>query len=134
MKLKRNIAFLAVCTLLSFAGCAGGESDGTPELGLVTGTVTMDGAPLANVTVTFNSSDGQASFGTTDAEGKYELTYRGDAKGAKIGDHKVVIETPLEAPPEPGYKDPIPAKYNSKTTLTAIVKAGENTIDFDLTK
>ncbi len=133
MKLNRNIAILVVCALLSSVGCAGGGED-TPDLGQVTGTVAMDGAPLANVTVTFNSSDGQASFGTTDAEGKYELTYRGDAKGAKIGDHKVTIETPLEAPPEPGYKDPIPAKYNSKTTLTAIVKAGDNTIDFELTK
>ncbi|WP_417388055.1 carboxypeptidase-like regulatory domain-containing protein [Gimesia sp.] len=29
-------------------------------------------------------------------------------------------------------KDPIPAKYNSDTTLTAEVKQGENTIDFKL--
>jgi len=29
-------------------------------------------------------------------------------------------------------KDPIPAKYNTNTTLTADVKTGENTIDFKL--
>ena len=31
-----------------------------------------------------------------------------------------------------GKKNPIPAKYNTNTTLTAEVKAGENTIDFKL--
>jgi len=130
--ITRFASVLCLSTLLFVVGCGGGQDDG-PELGIVTGTVTMDGAPLPNVTVTFTSEKGQASFGTTDGEGKYELTFKGDAKGAEVGGHKVTIETPLEAPPEPGYKDPIPSIYNTKSALTAVVKEGENPpINFDL--
>jgi len=126
-------ASLCALTLLICVGCGGnGESD-QPDLGVVTGTVSMDGTPLGNVTVTFTSEGGQASFAKTDGEGKYELIYRGSDKGAEVGTHTVTIETPLEAPPAPGYKDPIPAMYNTKTTLSAVVKKGENPpIDFDL--
>ncbi len=135
MKLDKFVTLLLVLAVTFCAGCVGGGSEDLPEMGLVSGTVTMDGTPLANVSVTFTSTDGQASYGTTDADGKYELTFRGNIKGAKIGEHTVTIETPLEAPAGPGYKDPIPAKYNVKTTLTAIVKEGENpAIDFKLTK
>ncbi len=52
----------------------------------------MDGAPLANGTVTFTSSQGQTSFATTDGEGKYELIYRGNAKGAKGGLQTVLCD------------------------------------------
>ncbi|MBL4884358.1 MAG: carboxypeptidase regulatory-like domain-containing protein [Planctomycetaceae bacterium] len=128
---KFSVAFCAFA-LFVCVGCGGGADDG-PELGLVTGTVKMDGVPMANVTVTFTSEKGQASFAPTDGEGKYELIYRDNKKGAEIGSHTVTIETPLEAPPGPGYKDPIPAKYNAETTLTAMVKEGENSpFDFDL--
>lgn len=132
----RPIRAVAVLFLLTVVGCTGQNGgEGMPELAKVTGTVTMDGAPLPNVTVTFTSPDGQSSFGLTDADGKYELTYRNNAKGAQVGENKVTIETPLEAPPGPGYKDPIPEQYNTKSTLTAMVKAGEdNTFDFKLTK
>lgn len=134
MKLFKFLALLPTFAIISFVGCTGSGGDDAPELGQVSGTVTMEGAPLANVSVTFTSTDGQVSFCTTDADGKYSLLYRNNAKGAKVGNHIVTIETVLEAPSGPGYKDPIPAKYNSKTTLSAVVKAGENPTDFKLTK
>lgn len=129
---KLSVAFCALALFLC-VGCGGGTADDAPQLGQVTGTVTIDGNPLANVSVTFTSEKNQVSFATTDDQGKYELTYRGSNKGAEVGTQKVIIETVLEAPAGPGYKDPIPAKYNKQTTLTATVKEGENPpIDFAL--
>ncbi|MCG6157995.1 carboxypeptidase-like regulatory domain-containing protein [Rubinisphaera margarita] len=127
------LMFLALTSPALLVGCGGGGSSDQPELGKVSGTVTMDGQPLSNVTVTFVPQSGAPSFGVTDESGKYELTYSGSEKGAAIGEHKVSITTPTEGPPEPGYKDPVPTKYNENTTLTATVVAGDNpSIDFAL--
>lgn len=128
------IAFLSVIPLIFSVGCGGGGADDQPDLGAVSGVVSMDGQPLADVVVTFNPAQGRPSIGKTDSTGKYELGYLRDTKGAMIGTHTVTITTPQEGPTPPGqtYKDPIPAKYNSKTTLKEDVKAGDNTINFEL--
>ena len=130
-----SLSLLSVAGLLLCAGCGGGGAGDQPDLGTVSGEVKLDGQPLANVTVTFEPTQGRPSVAKTDAAGKYELGYFNDLKGAVIGSHTVSISTPQEAPTPAGqaYKDPIPAKYNSKTTLKEEVKAGANTINFDLT-
>lgn len=124
-------SFLVVAAV----GCGGKPSD-QPDLGTVSGIVTLDGNPLADVVVTFDpKGGGRASVGKTDAAGRYELTFSAGARGAVIGTHSVSITTPSEAPSPTGgaAKDPIPAKYNRATTLTHEVQAGSNTINFDLT-
>ncbi len=131
----RSAALLMLLALITspLVGCGGGGASDQPELGQVSGTVTMDGQPLPNVTVSFVPETGAPSNGVTDEAGKYELTYKGTERGAAVGQHKVSITTPTEGPPAPGYKDPIPAKYNENTTLTATVAAGDNPpIDFTL--
>jgi len=120
----------AVC-LASIGGCTSPAD--TPDLSTVSGRVTLAGAPASNVTVTFQSANGQVAYGNTDADGKYELMFRNGAKGAEQGANTVRIETILDAPPAPGYKDPIPAKYNTASDLTVTVAPGGNTFDFDLT-
>jgi len=112
-------------------GCAGKLKD-MPELGAVTGTVTLDGKPLENVTVVFESSSGRSAFGSTDAQGRYELLYTGNARGAVLGPNRVIIKSRLDAPPGPDWKDPIPARYNANTELTAEVVPGRNAFDFQL--
>ncbi|WP_291171768.1 carboxypeptidase-like regulatory domain-containing protein [Gimesia sp.] len=130
---------LLICSSFLFHGCSSGPDD-VPETGTVTGTVTLDGAPLADAQVQFQPENGRTSTGTTDAEGHYELDYSGTLKGAKIGKHSVSITT-FNAPEgnletkeaqKQVPKEKVPAQYNANTTLTADVKAGENTIDFDL--
>ncbi|HID21363.1 MAG TPA: hypothetical protein EYP14_03065 [Planctomycetaceae bacterium] len=124
-----GLAVLAALVVVS--GCGGGSD--LPDLGRVSGTVTMDGKPLAGVVVTFEPVDGgRASIGKTDDNGQYELGYDAENKGAVVGKHRVRITTPTEAP-DPNFKDPIPAKYNSNTTLTEEVKPGKNEINFELT-
>lgn len=124
--------WLMAISLLGIAGCSSSSAE-MPELAPVSGVVTLDGQPLDNVSVVFVSEKGQVASGTTDAEGHYELTFRDGEKGAEIGKNTVRIKTVLDAPPPPGYRDPIPAKYNAASQLTVEVKPESNTHDFALT-
>ena len=130
-------------------GC-GGPSD-QPELGQVTGTVTLDGKPLSGIAVVFQPESGRPARGMTDAEGKYELTYIRETKGTKVGPNRVEIapsedggaeeseesenpddeSQPVTKPSKSG-KPTIPPRYNVQSELKADVKAGENTFDFQL--
>src|SRR5688572_8699671 len=128
---RLRVLFVAIASLC-WCGCGGPEH---PDVGEVTGTVTLDGAPLADATVMFQPSSGRGSMGTTNAEGKYSLTYLDGVPGAVLGSHKVSIRTgvPGEDGQPPLVKEKLPAKYHSHTELTADVKSDPNTIDFDLT-
>jgi hypothetical protein len=137
--------------VVSLALCGCGSSDDRPELGQVTGTITMDGQPLVGTVVVFSPDNGRPARGKTDAEGKYELTYIGETRGAKIGHHRVEIapneegedESEIEAATagedvsapntsvKPG-KISVPSRYNTDSVLEADVKAGENVFDFKL--
>ncbi len=120
--------------LTSMSACRSRPSD-QPDLGTVTGVVTMDGAPLEGALVSFAPAEGRASQGVTDAEGKYELVYIGNTKGAKVGSHRVHITTYIADDSDPDarkIKETIPAKYHKDTVLTAEVKEGTNTFDFAL--
>ena len=112
------------------AGC-GTSSDG-PEIAPVSGVVTLDGKPVTNASVVFESSNGVVAFGNTNGEGVYELNYLDGQKGAEVGSNTVRIETVLDAPPPANYRDPIPAKYNQRSELKADVQPGQNTHDFAL--
>ncbi len=69
-----------------------------PPLAIVTGIVTLDGQPLPHAVVTFTPQEEWKpdetpadSVGVTDEEGKFELSYAEDLKGAALGEHKVRI-------------------------------------------
>jgi hypothetical protein len=113
-----------ICVVV-LAGCGGSD---LPELGQVTGTVKMDGNPLAGATVTFAPEKGAASTAVTDASGRYELVYIREHKGALLGLHSVRISKPSEDE----SSDVVPAAYNTETTLSADVKSGPNQFDFDV--
>ncbi len=138
MEYYRNCSVLGVIGVCFLVGC-GGRGD-RPELGTVTGTVYMDGTPLPNVWVMFNPTEGgRTSMGRTNEEGEYELMYLEGTEGANIGPHKVVIMTYHEDEIEEmklntgkPVKEPIPARYNSQTSLTEVVEEGANVIDFHL--
>lgn len=117
-----------LCLAVS-AGCGGSAADDLPELGLVTGVVTLDGQPLSEAMITFEpTTGGSFSSGTTDETGTYELLFNADHNGAVIGTHKVtIIKHDGEAGP-----NIVPMKYNERTTLTAEISASENQKDFAL--
>ena len=119
----------AVLMLLLLAGCGGAG----PETGEVAGRVTLDGQPLSGAVVEFTPQSGRPSFGMTDDDGRYMLGYTRDVEGALIGEHAVRITTsdPFADNPE-DRRERVPPMYNQQTTLSAIVDAGENTLDFNL--
>ncbi len=128
----------SLASLLLVCGCGGGVTD-QPNLGSVTGVVTLDDTPLSGAVVVFTPESGRSSMGETDEAGQYELIYIRDTTGATIGTHSVTIskqEAPAGANPnEPDAGNPVelvPARYNSATTLTAEVTAEGNEFDFPL--
>ena len=141
-------ALLAVPVML---GRGGGGAD-RPTTFPVSGTVTMNGQPVADANLNFQRTDGtRGAVGVTDAQGRYELTTFTAGDGALPGEYRVAV-TQFETPPpgaavdedDPNY-DPdapafvpenlLPEQYANPETsgLTATVTEGSNTVDFQLT-
>jgi len=116
---------------ITLFGCTARPAN-QPEIAPVSGTVTMDGRPLEGVSVVFESERGVLSFGNTDADGRYKLSYIRSAKGAGLGKNIVRISTPTMGPTSPLHKDSIQAIYNTQSTLAAAVVKGRNVFNFAL--
>ncbi len=116
------LVFLLAAMTLSSIGC--GRSD-LPELGRVQGTVTLDGNPLAGVIVTFLPDSGRPAVANTDSEGRYDLMYTNDVKGATVGPNTVRVLWPDGET----STATIPDKYGANSELKTEVKPGENTFD-----
>lgn len=129
--------FVLGMVLTSMVGCSG-TSDDQPALGLVTGGVSLDGQPVSGAIVDFAPASGRPSTGITDDLGRFELDYSDTEKGAILGQHTVRISTHRYVAQEDGstteIQETIPAKFNTESTLSATVEAGENDLSFDLTK
>lgn len=113
--------------------------------GAATGRITLEGKPLADVTVVFSSNKkGVHLSAQTDSEGRYTIR---SAKfpGLPIGTYQVlVVAVPRDPPaaknlaeydgPPPKMECPFDSRYgDAKTTdLSAEVKEGKNQFDFPL--
>ena len=132
---------VAACLLL--AGCGNTEY----ELAPVSGRVTLDGKPLAEVKVSFQPvskrpdepNPGPGSYGTTDEDGRYTLqTVEPVADGAVVGPHKVRLRSKLP-PQDPSddrafvYKEIIPARWRDGTQTFEVPPEGTDQADFKLT-
>lgn len=137
LRSQKTSCLMVAVTVFGLIGCGG--DDFKPELGLVSGSVTLNGAPAPDLNVTFEpqgevgkkSVVGTSSTAITDAQGKYELKYGGSgAKGAVVGKHVVRIESAAGGGPAGGATGAalvaIPENYNTKSTLNAAVVAGNN--------
>jgi hypothetical protein len=137
MQLQRLLLGIVTTGILLSAGC-GSHSD-QPDLGVVRGTVTIDGKPLEGAVISFSPTEGgRVSQDKTDAKGNFNLIYIGNTRGAKTGKHSVRITTAYEVvDPATGqmveHEERVPKRYNStNTVLVADIKPGKNTVDFDL--
>ncbi len=122
-------------------GC-GGSADEGPQVVAVTGTVTINGAPVKGAGVSFRPDESQGNKtgfipgGTTDAAGKYELSATASKKGAPPGWYKVVVMPP-SAPPGSDKVVEVP-EYNAKfqdpakTDLVFEVKESSEPLVFDI--
>ena len=135
---RLGLNLLWICLL---SGCWGYRPD-LPPTEPVTGTVTLDGEPVAGARVQFvpdksKGTEGAMASGVTDAQGEYELQ-TATVEGAIVGFHKISVEA--RAQPKDQY-DTLPQlltpeRYADHNTsgLTAEVKAGEdNRVNLPLT-
>lgn len=129
MNCYRCLTMLSLAVVLMLSGCGG---EGTRP---VTGAVTMDGEPLANVMITFYPVEGGRtnSIAETNDQGDYALRYTSKAKGAKPGKYKVLISK-TKMMPNGEEKELLPLRYNRKSELIAeVTSGGDNIFDYQLT-
>lgn len=138
-------SFSAAILILSAAGCGKGD----PSHVRVSGTVTLNGAPLAGAGVAFiptGDTQGIGAEARTGPDGRYDLIDRRGTPGTQPGAYKVTIskrllpngaEVPADdrTPPiESPARETLPPHYSdaNRTTLRAVVPAQGGTLDFSL--
>jgi hypothetical protein len=123
----RKFEFLFLWAVaFSWQGC-GGPGD-MPEIGEVSGTVTLDGKPLPGALIKFKPDVGRVAAAVTDPEGNYFLKYKDGVDGTKLGPNTVSFEYELGS-----SGPPIPRKWGDRSEEKVDVKAGANDFDFALT-
>ncbi|MBL8891851.1 MAG: carboxypeptidase regulatory-like domain-containing protein [Planctomycetaceae bacterium] len=145
--------------LLILLGCESTSQPDYTKLGLVqiSGTVTMDGRPLAGAAVYFHDRPNRVySYGTTDEVGHYSLMFDSRTAGVLPGEKEIEITTAKN--PAAGERDSVaesdessdeeqknkaterkgapgelvPAKYNTQTMLKFTVTESNSSVDFSL--
>jgi hypothetical protein len=131
----------AILVTTIFSGCGSAINSRYAELQLanVTGTITLDGQPLANAQIQFEQN-GSFSYGVTNANGNYQMHFDTQHTGVRPGQYIVRIWTTMKGP---GFdelmhgntvtKETIPVQYNHESTLSAMVEPKKSqSFDFDL--
>jgi hypothetical protein len=119
---------------LLFALLLAGCTKANKEISPVSGTVTLDGNPLAHASVTFQPKNGgRPSYGVTNDRGHYVLEYSLKELGAKIGPCTVKVTTLSRTDDGKLHsKEHVPKRYDTKP-IEVEVKSKPNTIDIPLT-
>jgi hypothetical protein len=135
----RDRPMLLSAALFVMAACVVVNGCGDSNRAAVSGTVTLDGAPLEQGVINFFPAEGNKgpTAGGTITSGRYEIA---SEKGVAVGSNRVTISSVQKT----GRKiqgvdvvheerlEAVPAKYNSETTLVHDVQPGKNVLDFDL--
>ncbi|WP_143393293.1 hypothetical protein [Fimbriiglobus ruber] len=130
---RYGFAAALVASVALLAGCGGSAR--------LEGTVTLDGQPVDGGTIAFTPAGGQKSnLAGRIANGKYVIENAGTLAP---GTYKVEINWPKKTgnmipnKNDPGtqvdeVKQAIPMEYNTQSKLTAELKSGVNTNNFEL--
>jgi hypothetical protein len=109
-----------------------------PTVGVVSGTITIDGAAVKSGSIAFFPIDGKSpTSGAEIVEGRYSVTVAPGTASVEIRVPKVIGQKKLYDAPNSPVKEVmtelLPAKYNDASELTLDVKPGKNQKDFPLT-
>jgi hypothetical protein len=118
---------LLASMLATLIGC-GNSARATPELGTVHGKISLNGKPLPNMLIRFETDETHSSFARSDAEGVYKAMYFVDLEGVKVGP----CTARVSFDPSLGIKN-VPARYSSESELKFIVNSGHNEYDINMT-
>ena len=122
-----------LCIVLLISGCfaaAGCGGPAGPETAAVTGTVTMNGAPVEAGRVMFypveskGENTGKPAQGQLDSSGYFELTTYSSGDGAVLGEHIVTVLKPGTE----GEAGPLGAATPERVTVKA-----DSDNNFDIT-
>lgn len=138
-----NRLFILLVVIVFVSGCSKGV-----ETNFVEGTVSLDGAPLAEATVTIvpTSNAGEVASGFSDDNGKFTLTSQsGQGGGGALEGEYLVTVSKVEVTTIPSKtenpddektesKELLPAIYQDmeKSPLRATIQKGKNSIDLKL--
>ncbi|KAA5545436.1 carboxypeptidase regulatory-like domain-containing protein [Roseiconus nitratireducens] len=126
------LGIAATMMIVSVSGCG---SSG-PELGQVTGVLTMDGEPVKNGSIEFiPEAGGRPSLALTDEQGRFEVYYLPNVPGALTGTHRIRFEIAKAKPGDPGLVRPKRNGGGGAVALepsTVEVASGENKVDFKI--
>jgi hypothetical protein len=91
-----RVIFFSLLLAFTIVGCGGAED--TKPVYVVNGKITMAGAPVPKASVIFAPNDGQpVAYGTTEADGTFQLTTYEYHDGAAEGKFDVLVSK--SAPP-----------------------------------
>jgi hypothetical protein len=96
---KTGMSLLLAVLLGTVSACKNKGPVVPEDLTPVRGVVTLDGKPLGGVVVTFSPENetGTAAAGTTDQEGRFQLTSFPTGNGARPGNYKVLVTSRADA-------------------------------------
>ncbi len=137
MSLQRVVRWLLGVVVMTSAGWLCGCSQEGPDVVPVTGKITVDGKPIANLIVIMQPPDGRPSQGTTNADGVYEMRYTQDLMGVKVGSVGVwfdpLCRDMMEGESVELFKA-IPKKYFSRFQDVPIDPREKNVFDVAVSK
>jgi hypothetical protein len=133
-----HLSSLAFC-ILCFLGCA----DSGPPRAEVSGTVLLDGRPIEEGSIHFIPVQGTRGPGAGEIirDGKYHIPRK---EGVTVGTNRVELRafknagTKIQDPTAPpGVRtearvQAFPPEFNDRSTVVKEIRAGSNTIDFDV--
>ena len=93
------LVWASLFTICMLTGCGQDSGGRVPAVGVVT----LDGAPLPDVCVTFRPDAGEpgnGGFAVTDGEGRFEIYYPDTGKGLVPARYKVTVAPPPSVAPD----------------------------------
>jgi hypothetical protein len=121
----------AVLATVLITGC------GKSNIGIVTGTISVDGAAAKSGSIAFFPTNRKSSTaGSEIVDGRYTAkvalgTAKVEIRVPKVVGQKKLYDTP-DSPIKQMMAESLPKKYNDETGLELDVQPGKNLQDFDL--